>query len=147
MKLVDIFEQECDVGNIDVLEQHLDALFADLGIDVEFTQHFKQRLRERGCEQGFNVRHLEQILTQFKNEKAKELKKISDKHESKELVLKKFFRDLEDVLNVVIGLNPLRYPEKGPGNNKIYSTLNAITAMKKKNFTTGNTPIVPLSTK
>lgn len=138
--------EACDVGNINVLEYQLDALFADLGIDVEFSNHFKQRLRERGCEQGFNVEHLRQALSQFKLEKQKELKKLSDRHVSKDLVLKKFFRDLENVLNVVVGLTPLRQPIRGPNNEKIYSKLSGITVMAKKDFKPKNTDTVVLPT-
>jgi hypothetical protein len=105
------------------LEVVLDKVFAKIGMDVEFTKHFKQRINDPRNKEQITVKELA-IL--FKKEYIRWGKKIAQMGPDAEAVMK----DLSSDINV---------PFKLEWNNQTKELeLVAKTIMRKKNFSTPN---------
>jgi hypothetical protein len=105
------------------LEVVLDKVFANIGMDVEFTKHFKQRINDPRNKEQITVKELA-IL--FKKEYIRWGKKIAQMGPDAEAVMK----DLSSDINV---------PFKLEWNNQTKELeLVAKTIMRKKNFSTPN---------
>lgn len=91
-------------AEITQLEQQLDQMFSTLGLDVEFSRHFVERLlgRERGVTG-------QDVLASFDNLKKKYKQRLlaAKKQNKYEAILKDFDRDL----NIVFGI---RNTKQGP---------------------------------
>ena len=110
---------ELTQNNLDTLERVIDRVFAKIGIDVEFTRHFLDRVNDPRNKQQISMRELGMLF-------AKEYKKwgrpIAKLGANAEAVMK----DLESDINV-----PFVLKRKG---NEL--ELVAKTVMRKKNFHT-----------
>ena len=105
------------------LEVILDKVFAKIGMDVEFTKHFKARINDPRNKEQITVKELA-IL--FKKEYIKWGKKIAQMGPDAEAVMK----DLSSDINV---------PFKLEWNSRTKELeLVAKTIMRKKNFSTPN---------
>lgn len=86
-------------AEVNALEQQLDQLMRPVGLDVEFSRHFVERLLGRG--QPITV---PEILSAFDKLKKKYKKKLlsAKKNPGYEAILKDFDNDL----NIVFGIRP-----------------------------------------
>lgn len=82
---------------IQTLEQHLDQLMAPVGLDVEFSRHFVERLL--GREQRVTVEEIIDAFTKLKQKYKQRLKSAKNKP-GYEAILKDFDSDL----NIVFGI-------------------------------------------
>ena len=114
---------------LDTLEKHLDRLFAAVGIDVEFTRHFLDRVNDRRNGEQITLKELA-IL--FKDAYNKYGKRIAQMGPDAEAVIK----DMRSDVNVPFALDW--------DSNKQELDLVAKTVMRKKDFRTSN-PELPLS--
>lgn len=111
---------------LDKLEQYLDALFKQLGIDVEFTRHFLDRANDSRNNQQITLKELA-IL--FKDAYTKYGKKIAAMGPDAEAVIK----DMRSDVNVPFVLN-------WDNRNKELDLV-AKTVMRKKDFHTPDTEL------
>lgn len=108
---------------LDALEKVLDRVFAQLGIDVEFTRHFLDRVNDERNIKQITLSELGQL---FKKEFMKWGKPIARLGPDAEAVMK----DLSSDINIPFALNW----NKGSGMLELV----AKTVMRKKNFRTPN---------
>ena len=108
---------------IDALERALDKVFAQIGIDVEFTRHFLDRANDERNVRQITLGELGQL---FKKEFIKWGKPIARLGPDAEAVMK----DLATDINIPFALNW----NKGSGMLELV----AKTVMRKKNFSTPN---------
>ncbi len=105
------------------LEVVLDKVFANIGMDIEFTKHFIQRINDPRNKEQITVKELALL---FKKEYIRWGKKIAQMGPDAEAVMK----DLSSDINV---------PFKLEWNNQTKELeLVAKTIMRKKNFSTPN---------
>lgn len=117
-----------DQGNITPdllkkLEYYLDKMFASLGMDVEFTKHFLDRVNDERNVKPITIQELAKL---FKDTYAKWGKKIAQLGPNAQAVIK----DMSTDINVPFVLNW--------DNGKKELDLVAKTIMRKKNFATPN---------
>ena len=114
---------------LDKLESYLDQMFASLGIDVEFTRHFLDRVNDERNKQQITLKELA-IL--FKDAYTKYGKRIAQMGPYSEAVIK----DMRNDVNLPCVLNW--------DNTNQELDLVAKTVMRKKNFHTPD-PELPLT--
>ncbi len=114
---------------LDTLENHLDKLFSSVGIDVEFTRHFLDRVNDNRNKSQITLKELA-IL--FKDAYNKYGKKIAQMGPDAEAVIK----DMRSDVNLPFVLNW--------DNKNQELDLVAKTVMRKKNFYTPD-PELPLT--
>jgi hypothetical protein len=114
-------ESKVTQKQLDSLEKILDKAFARLGIDINFTKHFFDRINDPRNKEQITPK---EIALLFKKEYVKFGKPISKLPPGSEAVMK----DMESDINVPF---VIKYDEK---NKEI--DLVAKTVMRKKNFTT-----------
>lgn len=107
--------------DLDQIEKYADKLFAKIGIDVEFTRHFLDRVNDERNKKQITTAELTRL---FKQTYAKHGKKISQLGPDAEAVIK----DMRTDINMPFVLN-LKGGEL---------ELVAKTIMRKKNFKTPN---------
>lgn len=108
---------------LDQLEKILDKLYAKVGIDIEFTKHFLDRLNDERNKKPIS---LQELISIYDEAYRKHGKKISDIPTSVEAVLK----DIESNINIPFALK----------HNKRSGKIELIgkTVMRKQNFKTSN---------
>lgn len=111
-------------AQLDALEQAADKVFGRLGIDIEFTKHFLDRVNDNRNRKQITIHEL---ATLFKKEYIKWGRKISDMPVNSQAVMK----DLSSELNIPFVLDQ-------DGDEK---DLVAKTVMRKKDFKTPNTEL------
>lgn len=118
-------EQSSDItpAQLDKLEFYLDQLFARIGIDVEFTRHFLDRVNDERNVRPITLKELAEL---FKDTYTKYGKQISKMGPDAQAVIK----DMRSDINLPFVLNLDR-------NNKMLDLV-AKTVMRKKNFSTPN---------
>ena len=114
---------------LDKLESYLDQMFASLGIDVEFTRHFLDRVNDERNKQQITLKELA-IL--FNDAYTKYGKRIAQMGPDSEAVIK----DMRNDVNLPFVLNW--------DNTNQELDLVAKTVMRKKNFHTPD-PELPLT--
>jgi hypothetical protein len=125
---------EADVPEItqvqlDTLEKYLDQLFSKLGIDVEFTRHFLDRVND---ERNLKQITIKELAILFKDTYINYGKKIAQMGPDAQAVIK----DMRSNINVPFVLN-------WDSRSQVLDLV-AKTVMRKKNFTTPN-PELPLN--
>lgn len=105
------------------LEFHIDKMFASLGMDVEFTRHFLDRVNDPRNQRQITVQELARL---FKETYRKWGKKISQMGPDAQAVIK----DMQTDINLPFVLNWDKQNQQ--------LDLVAKTIMRKKNFTTPN---------
>ena len=119
-----------DTGiKIDTLEKYLDQLFSKLGIDVEFTRHFLDRVND---ERNLRQITIKELAILFKDTYINYGKKIAQMGPDAQAVIK----DMRSDINVPFVLN-------WDSRSQVLDLV-AKTVMRKKNFTTPN-PELPLN--
>lgn len=119
---------EADVPEItqvqlDTLEKYLDQLFSKLGIDVEFTRHFLDRVND---ERNLRQITIKELAILFKDTYINYGKKIAQMGPDAQAVIK----DMRSDINVPFVLN-------WDSRSQVLDLV-AKTVMRKKNFTTPN---------
>jgi hypothetical protein len=122
MRITEV-DQAVTQPQLDALEKVLDRVFAQLGIDVEFTRHFLDRINDERNIRQITLSELGQL---FKKEFMKWGKPIARLGPDAEAVMK----DLSSDINIPFALNW----NKGSGMLELV----AKTIMRKKNFRTPN---------
>ena len=116
-------DQEITQAQLDALESVLDRVFAQLGIDVEFTRHFLDRVNDERNRRQITIKELGLL---FKKEFIKYGKPIAQLGPGAEAVMK----DMETNINLPFALR------WDANNNEL--DLIAKTIMRKPDFKTSN---------
>jgi hypothetical protein len=118
-------DQPMDItpAQLDKLEFYLDQLFARIGIDVEFTRHFLDRVND---ERNIRPITLKELAELFKDTYVKYGKRIASMGPDAQAVIK----DMRSDINLPFVLNL-------DSRNKMLDLV-AKTVMRKKNFSTPN---------
>jgi len=122
MKLNEV-EQPITPTQLNALEKALDALFQSLGIDVEFTRHFIDRVNDERNQEQITM---PELVNMFKKEYQRWGKPIAQMGPDSEAVMK----DLESDINIPFVL-------KWDRDNQELDLV-AKSVMRKKNFKTSN---------
>ena len=117
------FDKQVTQADIDQLEVFADKVFAKVGIDVNFTRHFLDRVNDARNGKPITMSELTRL---FKQQQRRWGKKIAQLGPDAEAVMK----DLQTDINMPFAL---RWDDK---NNEL--DLIAKTVMRKKNFKTPN---------
>ena len=117
------FDKQVTQADIDQLEVFADKIFSKVGIDVNFTRHFLDRVNDERNGKPISMSELTRL---FKQEQKRWGKKIAQLGPDEEAVMK----DLQTDINLPFAL---RWDDK---NNEL--DLIAKTVMRKKNFRTPN---------
>ena len=116
-------DQEVTQAQLDALEKVLDRVFAQVGIDVEFTRHFLDRVNDERNRRQITIKELGLL---FKKEFIKHGKPIAKMGPDAEAVMK----DMETDINLPFALR------WDANNNEL--DLIAKTVMRKPDFRTSN---------
>jgi len=125
MKLVDIL-LEMPPSDLQKAELAIDAMFRELGLDVQFTQHFKNRVLDNGSEArdtDVTGRELFKVFNALKIQYGDQLLKAKDNPKEFVAILK----DASTNLNIPFVID----------YNRVYRGLHKLTAttlMRKRNF-------------
>lgn len=110
------------------LENELDNLFATIGIDIEFTRHFFERVNDERNKRDITVDELRMIFKEIYAEYKNKLKKFGDGFEG-------VFKNPPTAINIPFVLN-------WDAENEELDLVTK-TVMRKKNFLS-DTPILPV---
>lgn len=110
---------------LQVIERHLDKLFKDLDIDVEFSSHFLDRLNDVRNGEPITVGELIDIYTNV------------HKDYGKELVINKSEKQIEKVIKSINTHINIPFILRWNRSKKMIEMLSK-TIMRKSNFTTSN---------
>jgi hypothetical protein len=114
--------EEISKTQLDTLEIKLDDIWNSLGMDIEFTKHFLERVNDERNGKPIELKELEKIFVQAFTKYGASLKKL--KHSEVEAVLS----DIETQINVPFVL-------KWNRDKKILELVSK-TIMRKKDFKT-----------
>ena len=115
--LRDLIKEDISMSQLDVVEKHLDKIWAKVGIDVEFTRHFHDRVNDARNGKPINTAELLRIYKQIYKRYGKPISKLS---KGTEILLK----DMSTDINVPVVLR---------WNGRELEMI-AKTVMRKKNF-------------
>ena len=117
IKLKDLLKEDISMSQLDVVEKHLDKIWAKVGIDVEFTRHFHDRVNDARNGKPINTAELLRIYKQIYKRYGKPISKLN---KGTEILLK----DMSTDINVPVVLR---------WNGRELEMI-AKTVMRKKNF-------------
>ena len=122
----EIINEDIEKSELDELERHLDQLFQDVGIDVEFTKHFHDRVNDERNAKPITIDELANIYNDlFKRHKPK-LKTAPDG-------IEKLIKSLNSHINIPV---VFRYDR----NSNMIDMI-AKTVMRKRNFKSATLPL------
>ena len=119
IKLKDLLKEDISMSQLNVVEKHLDKIWAKVGIDVEFTRHFHDRVNDARNGKPINTAELLRIYKQIYKRYGKPISQLS---KGTEILLK----DMSTDINVPVVLR---------WNGRELEMI-AKTVMRKKNFKT-----------
>jgi hypothetical protein len=114
-------------SQLDAIEVYADKLFAKLGIDIEFTKHFLDRLNDKRNIKPISVPELTGMFKRLHRKHGKPLSKVDDDFDA-------VVKDFNNNINIPFAINVTP--------NDI--DLVAKTVMRKKDFKT-STPVIALN--
>ena len=117
IKLKDLIKEDISMSQLNQVEKHLDKIWAKVGIDVEFTRHFHDRVNDARNGKPINTAELLRIYKQIYKKYGKPISKLSN---GVEILLK----DMSTDINVPVVLK---------WDGKEFDMI-AKTVMRKKNF-------------
>ena len=117
IKLKDLIKEDISISQLNQVEKHLDKIWAKVGIDVEFTRHFHDRVNDARNGKPINTAELLRIYKQIYKRYGKPISKLS---KGTEILLK----DMSTDINVPVVLR---------WNGRELEMI-AKTVMRKKNF-------------
>jgi len=131
MLLFEFDSEQITPEQLNNLERYIDRLFASVGLDVNFTRHFKERLRDKRNGTPISVPELQRMFKKVHRQmrKGKDIIELGDEAQA---VLK----DLVSDINIPFVIN-------WDDSNKEFDLV-AKTIMRKKNFWSGD-DILPLN--
>jgi len=119
IKLKDLLTEDISMSQLNQVEKHLDKVWAKVGIDVEFTRHFHDRVNDARNGKPINTAELLRIYKQIYKRYGKPISQLS---KGTEILLK----DMSTDINVPVVLR---------WNGRELEMI-AKTVMRKKNFMT-----------
>ena len=119
--------EDISKSQLDSIESYADKLFAKLGIDIEFTRHFLDRLNDKRNNKPISVAELVGIFKRLHRKHGKPLSKIDNDFNA-------VVKDFNNNINIPFAINVT--PED--------IDLVAKTIMRKKDFKT-STPVISLN--
>ena len=117
IKLKDLIQEDISMSQLNQVEKHLDKIWAKVGIDVEFTRHFHDRVNDERNKKPISPAELIRIYREIYKKYGKPISKLS---RGTEILLK----DMSTDINVPVVL-------KWDGKEL---DMIAKTVMRKKNF-------------
>ena len=117
IKLKDLLLEDISMSQLNQVETHLDKIWAKVGIDVEFTRHFHDRVNDARNGKPINTAELLRIYKQIYKRYGKPISQLS---KGTEILLK----DMSTDINVPVVLR---------WNGRELEMI-AKTVMRKKNF-------------
>ena len=117
IKLKDLIQEDISMSQLNQVEKHLDKIWAKVGIDVEFTRHFHDRVNDERNKKPISTAELIRIYREIYKKYGKPISKLS---RGTEILLK----DMSTDINVPVVL-------KWDGKEL---DMKAKTVMRKKNF-------------
>ena len=123
IKLKNILTEIISQSELDSIESYLDKLFAAIGIDVEFTRHFLDRVNDARNRKQIEPEELEDLFAKTYEDYGQEITKLGSNAEA-------VIVDMESNINVPF---VLKY---NPSTKKL--ELISKTVMRKQNFQTSN---------
>tara|TARA_R110000751_G_scaffold11771_5_gene40946 strand:+ start:10930 stop:13533 length:2604 start_codon:yes stop_codon:yes gene_type:complete len=121
-----IIKEEITKPQLDSIEKYADGLFNKLGIDIEFTRHFLDRLNDKRNKKPITVAELIGMFKRLHKKHGKPLSKIDDDFDA-------VVKDFNNNINIPFAINVT--------NDEI--EMYAKTIMRKKDFKT-STPVIAL---
>ena len=118
-------KKEVKKSELDQIERYADRVFAAVGIDVEFTRHFLDRVNDARNIKQITPSELTRLFKQSFKKYGKKISKLGDDAQA-------VINDMKTNINVPFVLNKTRGGEL---------ELVAKTVMRKKNFSTSNTKL------
>jgi len=115
--------EEITKKDLDGVEKFADRLFAAVGIDVNFTRHFLDRVNDERNKKPINTAELTRLFKQTYKKHGKKIPKLGDDAQA-------VIHDMETDINMPF---VLKYDNKGQEFDLVAKTI-----MRKKNFTTSN---------
>lgn len=115
--------EEITKKDLDGVEKFADRLFAAVGIDVNFTRHFLDRVNDERNKKPINTAELTRLFKQTYKKHGKKIPKLGDDAQA-------VIHDMETDINMPF---VLKYDNKGQEFDLVAKTI-----MRKKNFTTPN---------
>tara|TARA_B110000977_G_C11053331_1_gene483136 strand:+ start:282 stop:2252 length:1971 start_codon:yes stop_codon:yes gene_type:complete len=122
----EILKEEITKSQLNAIEKYADNLFAKLGIDIEFTKHFLDRLNDKRNIKPISIPELMGMFKRLHRKHGKPLSKIDNDFEA-------VVKDFNNNINIPFAINVT--PED--------IDLVAKTVMRKKDFKT-STPVIAL---
>lgn len=119
------FTEDISKSDLDQVEKYADRLFKAVGIDVEFTRHFLDRVNDSRNKKPINQAELIRLFRLTYKKYGKRISKMGDDAQA-------VIHDMETDVNMPFVLNLDK-------NNMI--DLVAKTVMRKKDFKTSNTKL------
>ena len=117
IKLKDLIQEDISMSQLNQVEKHLDKIWAKVGIDVEFTRHFHDRVNDERNKKPISPAELIRIYREIYKKYGKPISQLS---KGTEILLK----DMSTDINVPVVL-------KWDGKEL---DMIAKTVMRKKNF-------------
>ena len=117
IKLKDLIQEDISMSQLNQVEKHLDKIWAKVGIDVEFTRHFHDRVNDERNKKPISTAELIRIYREIYKKYGKPISKLSRGTEI-------LFKDMSTDINVPVVL-------KWDGKEL---DMIAKTVMRKKNF-------------
>ena len=109
-------------SDLDQIERYADKIFGVVGIDVEFTRHFLDRLNDARNQRQITYAELTRLFKQSYKKYGKKISKLGDDAQA-------VINDMKTDINMPFVLNK---------NKRGELELIAKTIMRKKNFSTSN---------
>ena len=125
MKTFKQFTEDISKSDLDQVEKYADRLFKAVGIDVEFTRHFLDRVNDSRNKKPINQAELIRLFRLTYKKYGKRISKMGDDAQA-------VIHDMETDVNMPFVLNLDK-------NNMI--DLVAKTVMRKKDFKTSDTKL------
>ena len=119
IKLKNLIKEDISISQLNQVEKHLDKIWAKVGIDVEFTRHFHDRVNDERNKKPISTAEIIRIYREIYKKYGKPISKLSN---GVEILLK----DMSTDINVPVVLK---------WDGKEFDMI-AKTVMRKKNFKT-----------
>ena len=117
IKLKDLIKEDISISQLNQVQKHLDKIWAKVGIDVEFTRHFHDRVNDERNKKPISTAEIIRIYREIYKKYGKPISKLSN---GVEILLK----DMSTDINVPVVLK---------WDGKEFDMI-AKTVMRKKNF-------------
>lgn len=119
----DFINEEVTKKDLDGVERFADKLFAAVGIDVNFTRHFLDRVNDERNKKPINTAELTRLFKQTYKKHGKKIPKLGDDAQA-------VIHDMETDINMPF---VLKYDDRTQEFDLVAKTI-----MRKKNFMTSN---------